>query len=321
MNTNKKIQDTAISVIKNEYKAVKKLINSVNNDFVNSVKMIFEANGRVIVTGIGKSANIAQKIVATFNSTGTPAIFLHAADAIHGDLGIVTKDDIVIAISKSGETPEIKVLIPLLKGRKNKIIALVGNTQSFLANQSDSILDVTVEKEACPNNLAPTSSTTAQLVMGDAVAISLLELRGFSSVDFAKFHPGGSLGKRMYMRVIDLALNNAVPIVTDSSPISKVIIEISSKRLGATAVLNGTILIGVVTDGDLRRMIEKHTNFDRLIASDIMTANPLTIDSDELIVNALAIMRENDITQLPVTKKDKYIGMVHLHDILKEGIL
>jgi len=321
LNTNKKIQDTAISVIKNEYKAVKKLINSVNNDFVNSVKMIFEANGRVIVTGIGKSANIAQKIVATFNSTGTPAIFLHAADAIHGDLGIVTKDDIVIAISKSGETPEIKVLIPLLKGRKNKIIALVGNTQSFLANQSDSILDVTVEKEACPNNLAPTSSTTAQLVMGDAVAISLLELRGFSSVDFAKFHPGGSLGKRMYMRVIDLALNNAVPIVTDSSPISKVIIEISSKRLGATAVLNGTILIGVVTDGDLRRMIEKHTNFDRLIASDIMTANPLTIDSEELIVNALAIMRENDITQLPVTKKDKYIGMVHLHDILKEGIL
>jgi arabinose-5-phosphate isomerase len=308
-------------VIKNEYEAIKNLTYSVNDDFVNSVNMIFEAKGRVIVTGIGKSANIAQKIVATFNSTGTPAVFLHAADAIHGDLGIVTKDDIVIAISKSGETPEIKVLIPLLKGRKNKIIALVGNTSSFLANQSDSILNVTVEKEACPNNLAPTSSTTAQLVMGDAIAISLLELRGFSSMDFAKFHPGGSLGKRMYMRVIDLSSNNDVPVVDAEAPISKVIIEISSKRLGATAVIKNSKLIGVVTDGDLRRMIEKYNDFRNLIASDVMTSNPLTINSEELIVNALTIMRENDITQLPVVDIDKYVGMIHLHDILKEGIL
>ncbi len=321
MNIHDKIRNTAISVIKNEYEAIKNLTYSVNDDFVNSVNMIFEAKGRVIVTGIGKSANIAQKIVATFNSTGTPAVFLHAADAIHGDLGIVTKDDIVIAISKSGETPEIKVLIPLLKGRKNKIIALVGNTSSFLANQSDSILNVTVEKEACPNNLAPTSSTTAQLVMGDAIAISLLELRGFSSMDFAKFHPGGSLGKRMYMRVIDLSSNNDVPVVDAEAPISKVIIEISSKRLGATAVIKNSKLIGVVTDGDLRRMIEKYNDFRNLIASDVMTSNPLTINSEELIVNALTIMRENDITQLPVVDIDKYVGMIHLHDILKEGIL
>jgi len=316
-----KIRNTAISVITNEYHAVKKLTNSVNNDFVNSVQMIFESKGRVIVTGIGKSANIAQKIVATFNSTGTPSIFLHAADAIHGDLGIVTKEDIVIAISKSGETPEIKVLIPLLKTRKNKIIALVGNVNSFLAHQSDSILDVTVEKEACPNNLAPTSSTTAQLVMGDAVAISLLELRGFTSSDFAKFHPGGSLGKRMYMRVVDLASNNAAPVVDVNESISKVIIEISSKRLGATAVIEDNKLIGVVTDGDLRRMIEKYNDFSGLVARDIMTSNPLTVDSEELIVNALAIMRENDITQLPVTNDGNYFGVVHLHDILKEGIL
>jgi len=321
LNIHDKIRNTAISVIKNEYEAIKNLTYSVNDDFVNSVNMIFEAKGRVIVTGIGKSANIAQKIVATFNSTGTPAVFLHAADAIHGDLGIVTKDDIVIAISKSGETPEIKVLIPLLKGRKNKIIALVGNTSSFLANQSDSILNVTVEKEACPNNLAPTSSTTAQLVMGDAIAVSLLELRGFSSMDFAKFHPGGSLGKRMYMRVIDLSSNNDVPVVDAEAPISKVIIEISSKRLGATAVIKNSKLIGVVTDGDLRRMIEKYNDFRNLIASDVMTSNPLTINSEELIVNALTIMRENDITQLPVVDIDKYVGMIHLHDILKEGIL
>ncbi len=224
MNINNKIKNTAVSVINDEYLAVKNLKDSVNNDFISSVKLIFESKGRVIVTGIGKSANIAQKIVATFNSTGTPSIFMHAADAIHGDLGIVTKEDILIAISKSGETPEIKVLIPLLKARKNKIIALVGNTKSFLAQQADYILDATVEKEACPNNLAPTTSTTAQLVMGDALAVSLLELKDFSSTDFAKFHPGGSLGKRMYMRVIDLASKNEVPIVEAHEPISKVII-------------------------------------------------------------------------------------------------
>ncbi|MBC8319140.1 MAG: KpsF/GutQ family sugar-phosphate isomerase [Bacteroidetes bacterium] len=300
--------------------AVKNLIKSVNDDFIKSVKLIFESKGRVIVTGIGKSANIAQKMVATFNSTGTPSIFLHAADAIHGDLGLVTKDDILIAISKSGETPEIKVLIPLLKARKNKIIALVGNTKSYLAHQADYILDATVEKEACPNNLAPTTSTTAQLVMGDAIAISLLELKGFSATDFAKFHPGGSIGKRMFMRVIDLAENNQVPSVDANEPISKVIIEISSKRLGTTAVLENGRLTGVVTDGDLRRMIEKYADFSKLVARDIMTNNPLTIDKNELVVNALSLMRENNITQLPVIDDGNYIGVIHLHDILKEGI-
>ncbi len=320
MIINDKIRNTAISVINNEYLAVKKLLGSVNDDFMSSVKLIFESKGRVIVTGIGKSANIAQKIVATFNSTGTPSIFMHAADAIHGDLGIVTKDDVVIAISKSGETPEIKVLIPLLKVRKNKIIALVGNTKSFLANQADYILDATVEKEACPNNLAPTTSTTAQLVMGDALAISLLELKDFSAKDFAKFHPGGSLGKRMYMRVIDLCSNNEVPVVDADEVVAKVIIEISSKRLGATAVLENEKLIGVVTDGDLRRMIEKYDDFSKLTAKDIMTKNPLTINNEELVVNALSLMRENNITQLPVTENGNYIGVIHLHDILKEGI-
>ncbi len=320
MDINDKIKSTAISVIYDEYIAVKNLSNSVNDDFIKAVRLIYESEGRIIVTGIGKGAIIAQKIVATFNSTGTPSIFMHAADAIHGDLGIITKEDILIAVSKSGETPEIKVLIPLVKARKNKIIALVGNTKSFLARQADYVLDATVEKEACPNNLAPTTSTTAQLVMGDAIAISLLELKNFTASDFAKFHPGGSLGKRMFMRVIDLASNNEVPKVNSNEPISKVIIEISSKRLGATAVVEKGKLIGVVTDGDLRRMIEKYDNFNTLVARDIMTKNPRTIDKDELVVSALSIMRENNITQLPVTDNGNYIGVIHLHDILKEGI-
>lgn len=320
MDINDKIRSTAISVVFDEYKAVKKLSDSINDDFIKSVRLIYESNGRVIITGIGKGAIIAQKIVATFNSTGTPSIFLHAADAIHGDLGIITKDDILIAVSKSGETPEIKVLIPLVKARKNKIIALVGNTKSYLANQADYILDATVEKEACPNNLAPTTSTTAQLVMGDALAISLLELKDFSAADFAKFHPGGSLGKRMFLRVIDLASNNEVPVVDANEPIPKVIIEISSKRLGATAVVDKGKLIGVVTDGDLRRMIEKYDDFSELVALDVMTNDPLTIDKEELVVNALSLMRENNITQLPVTDNGNYVGVIHLHDILKEGI-
>lgn len=321
MDTNDKIRNAAISAISTEYKAVKNLIHSVNNDFIQSVKLIYESKGRIIVTGIGKSANIAQKIVATLNSTGTPSIFLHAADAIHGDLGIVTKDDIVIALSKSGETPEIKVLIPLLKVRKNKIIALVGNINSFLAHQADYVLDATVEKEACPNNLAPTTSTTAQLVIGDAVAISLLELRNFTANDFAWSHPGGSLGKRMYMRVMDLSSINEIPSVDIDELIPSIIVEISSKRLGATAVLENNKMIGVVTDGDLRRMLEKHNDFSRLTARDIMTSNPLTINKEELIVNALATMRENNITQLPVVEDGNYLGIIHLHDILKEGIL
>jgi len=321
LESREKIRQAALSTIENEWKSIKNLSNSVTDDFIRAVELILKSKGRVIVTGIGKSANIAQKIVATFNSTGTPAIFMHAADAIHGDLGIVRKDDVVIAISKSGETPEVKVLIPLLKARQNLIIALVGNTGSYLAKQADLVLDSTVEKEACPNNLAPTSSTTAQLVIGDALAVSLLKSRGFSADDFAQYHPGGTLGKRLYMRVSDLSVNNALPSVNQNALIPEVIIEISSKRLGATAVLDNDELVGVITDGDLRRMIEKHNDFRQLKAYDVMTKHPLTVDQDELVVGALELMRKNNITQLPVVSENKYVGVIHLHDILREGIL
>jgi arabinose-5-phosphate isomerase len=316
-----KIRQAALLTIENEWKSVKKLTDSVNDQFVGAVDLIWKSQGRVIVTGIGKSANIAQKIVATFNSTGTPAIFMHAADAIHGDLGIVRKADVVIAISKSGETPEVKVLIPLLKARQNSIIALVGNVNSYLARQSDFVLDATVEKEACPNNLAPTSSTTAQLVMGDALAVSLLELRDFSAEDFARFHPGGALGKRMYLRVSDLSIQNEKPAVGVEALMPEVIIEISSKRLGATAVLKDNQLVGVITDGDLRRMIEKHSDFSHLCAGEVMTKKPLSVEEEELVVVALEIMRKNNITQLPVVSQNEYVGVIHLHDILREGIL
>lgn len=314
------IKQIAIQAVENEYNAIKGLANAINDDFVRAVEKIFQSDGRVVLTGIGKSAIVAQKIVATLNSTGTPSIFMHAADAIHGDLGIVRKEDIVIAISKSGETPEVKMLIPLLKGRKNFLIAMVGNTSSYLAKQADLVLNTTVEKEACPNNLAPTSSTTAQMVMGDALAISLLELRGFSPADFAKFHPGGALGKRMFMHVSDLSVNNLVPKVDIDENISNVIIEISSKMLGTTAVLDKEKLVGVITDGDLRRMIQKSSNYQHLTAKDVMTKTPKTIDQDELVVEALSMMRENNITQLIVMNKNKYVGIIHLHDILKEGI-
>lgn len=314
------IKRTAVEAVKQEYLSIKNLVHAINDDFVAAVLLISESTGRVIITGIGKSANIAQKIVATLNSTGTPSIFMHAADAIHGDLGIIRESDIVIAISKSGESPEIKVLIPLLKIRKNKLIAMVGNIQSYLAKQADIILDTTVDKEACPNNLAPTSSTTAQLVMGDALAVSLLQLRGFTPADFAKFHPGGALGKRMYLRVEDLFLSNLVPRVGVDENIKNVIIEISSKRLGATAVMQADQLVGIITDGDLRRMLEKYDDYGSLKAGDIMTAKPQTIDKDELIVNALSLMRKKNITQLPVTSAGKYEGVLHLHDILNEGI-
>jgi len=320
LDNSKIIRETALKAIENEYLAVKNLLHSVNDDFVKTVQFLFKSKGRVIITGIGKTASIALKIVGTFNSTGTPAIFMHAADAIHGDLGIVRKDDVVIAISKSGETPEIKVLVPLVKGRKNKLIALVGNTNSYLAKQADYVLDATVEREACPNNLAPTSSTTAQLVMGDALAVSLLKIRGFSPDDFAMFHPGGTLGKKMFLRVSDLSVNNEVPQVGANENISNVIIEISSKRLGTTAVIKNNILIGVITDGDLRRMIQKYPNYQKLKAADIMTGNPTTVQADEMVVNALALMRENNITQLPVMDGQNYVGVIHLHDILKEGI-
>ncbi len=321
MRLSEKIRQTALETITTESKAIVVLKNSVNQDFIDAVEIIFKTQGRVIITGIGKSAHIASKIVATLNSTGTPAIFMHAADAIHGDLGIVREDDVVIAISKSGETPEIKVLVPLIKSRGNHLIAIVGNIDSYLALQSEKVLNVTVEKEACPNNLVPTSSTTAQLVMGDALAISLLELRGFTTGDFAKIHPGGTLGKRLYLRVADLFVQNQIPKVNISETMENIIVEISSKRLGATAVLQDRKLVGVITDGDLRRMLGKYPDFKSLKAIDIMTADPKTIQKNQLAVDALGIMKENNITQLPVLDGEKYVGVVHLHDILKEGIL
>jgi len=315
-----KIIKSALKAIDNELASIESIRDSVNDDFVKVVETVFSLQGRVIVTGIGKSAIIANKIVATLNSTGTPAVFMHAADAIHGDLGIIQPNDIVMAISKSGSSPEIKVLVPLIKARGNKLIAMVGNLNSYLAKQSDFIMDTTVEKEACPNNLAPTSSTTAQLVLGDAFAISLLELRDFTAADFAKMHPGGALGKRMFIRVGDLSLKNEIPKVDINETVTNVIIEISSKRLGATAVLENEKIVGIITDGDIRRMLQKSPGFVHLKASDIYSGNPRTIGKDELVVNALSTMRENNITQLLVVDGDMYVGVIHLHDILNEGI-
>ncbi|HAF30131.1 MAG TPA: D-arabinose 5-phosphate isomerase [Bacteroidales bacterium] len=316
------IIDLAKNTILQESESIRKLADYVDQDFEKIVKIIYESKGRVIITGIGKSANIAQKIVATLNSTGTPSIFMHAADAIHGDLGIIQDDDVIICISKSGNTPEIKVLVPLIKSRGNTLIGMVSTTDSFLGKQSDYVLKSTVDKEACPNNLAPTNSTTAQLVIGDALAVCLLEYRGFSSDDFAKFHPGGALGKKLYMRVSDLYKNNEVPKVNVDDNVKNVILEISSKRLGATVVLdNSGKIMGIITDGDIRRMLQKYESFDKLTARNIMSANPKTVDKNELAINAFHLMENNSITQLVVVQKDKYIGMVHIHDILKEGIV
>lgn len=321
-NFNMDITKLAKETIVQEAESIKKLADYIDDDFENAVKTIYESKGRVIITGIGKSANISQKIVATLNSTGTPAIFMHAADAIHGDLGIVQKNDVVICISKSGNTPEIKVLVPLIKSRGNKLIGMVSTTDSFLGKQSDLVLKSTVGHEACPNNLAPTNSTTAQLVIGDALAVCLLEYRGFSSEDFAKFHPGGALGKKLYMRVSDLYKNNEVPKVSIKENVKNVIIEISSKRLGATAVIDDNKKIsGIITDGDIRRMLQKYESFENLTAKDIMSVNPKTVAKDELAINAFQLMENNNITQLVVVENEKYIGMVHLHDILKEGIV
>ena len=321
MNSKKNILEIAKQTISIESTAIANLINFLNSDFENAVNFILQSKGRVIVTGIGKSANIASKIVATLNSTGTPAIFMHAADAIHGDLGIVQKDDVVICISKSGNTPEIKVLIPLIKDSNNKIIAITGNTDSYLAKQADFVLNSYVEHEACPNNLAPTTSTTAQLVIGDALAISLLEMKDFTSEDFAKYHPGGTLGKRLYLRVSDLVSKNEVPKVTANDSISNVIVEISEKRLGATAVLNGSTILGVITDGDIRRMLKNNMNITAITAKDIMSKNPKTVDINAMAIEALDIMENNNITQLLVVDGNKYKGVVHLHDLLKEGII
>ncbi|MEI6889806.1 MAG: KpsF/GutQ family sugar-phosphate isomerase [Bacteroidales bacterium] len=321
MKTSDALKRVAIRTIEVEAAAIKNLSKSINADFLQCVEHIIQSKGRVVVTGIGKSAIIGQKIVASLNSTGTPSVFMHAADAIHGDLGIIQKDDIIICLSKSGETAEIKVLIPLLKQLGSLLIALVGNTNSYLALQSDYVIDTTVSKEACPNNLAPTSSTTAQLVMGDALTVCLLEARGFTAGDFAKFHPGGALGKQMYLTVSDLYVHNEKPVVDVTDKIKKAIFEISSKRLGATAVQENGKLVGIITDGDLRRMLEKELDLRTLCAKDVMSPLPKTIGPSTLVIDALTLMRKNNITQLLVVEKSKYKGVIHLHDILREGII
>jgi arabinose-5-phosphate isomerase len=322
VKTKEELQQIAKQVIRNEREAVAQLEEKIDNAFSEAVELLYSTKGRVVVTGIGKSANIATKIVSTLNSTGTPSLFLHAADAIHGDLGMVRKDDTVICLSKSGNTPEIKVLVPLLKQFGNKLIAIVGNTDSFLASEADIVLDTTVEHEACPNNLAPTSSTTAQLVMGDALAVALIECRNFTAADFARFHPGGALGKQLYMRVSDLSVQNEKPQVTSDTPVRAVILEMTSKRLGCAVVVEDGKPIGIITDGDLRRMLNRDQHVSHMKASDIMTTNPKCVAESEYAVNALHIMQQRSITQLIVVSDDgRYSGVVHLHDILREGII
>ncbi|MFI1745844.1 KpsF/GutQ family sugar-phosphate isomerase [Thalassobellus sediminis] len=321
MNSKNSIIKIAKQTIEMESKAILNLSSLVNDDFADAVNLIYNSKGRVIITGIGKSAIIANKIVATLNSTGTPSVFMHAAEAIHGDLGLILKDDVVICISNSGNTPEIKVLIPLIKRANNKIIAITGNSESFLGEQANFILSSYVEKEACPNNLAPTTSTTAQLVIGDGLAVCLLELRGFSSNDFAKYHPGGALGKKLYLRVKDISSVNEKPSVNLNTSIKEVIIEITKKRLGVTAVTEDEKIIGIITDGDLRRMLTKVDDFSKLSAKDIMGTNPKSINADAMAVDALEIMEANDISQILVEENGKYAGVVHLHDLIKEGII
>ena len=321
MIQDKEIISLALKTLDTEADAISQLRKQIGKSFIACVKLILFSKGRVIVTGIGKSAIIAQKIVSTLNSTGTPAVFMHAADAIHGDLGIIQRDDVVLCISNSGNTAEIKVLIPLLKNSGNKLIAMAGDRKSYLAKNADLVLNTQVKQEACPMNLAPTSSTTAQLAMGDALAVCLLECRGFTKDDFARFHPGGALGKRLYLKVSDLYWNNPVPKVEPNDSVKKVIIEISSKRLGATAVIKNLKLVGIITDGDLRRMLEKKKSIQGLKASDIMTTNPKTVERDMMAIDALQMMKNNNITQVIVTENDKYIGFVHLHDLLREGII
>ncbi len=316
------IKQVAIRTIEQESRSISELAAYINDDFEKAVHAIAQTKGRVVVSGIGKSAVIAQKIVATFNSTGTPSIFMHAADAIHGDLGIVQQEDVVIIISKSGESPEIKVLVPLIKNFGNVLIGMVGSITSFLAKNSTIILNTTVEQEACPNNLAPTTSTTAQMVMGDALAICLMETKGFQSDDFAKFHPGGMLGKKLYLRVADLYINNEKPAVASTQSLKEVIVEMTAKRLGLTAVVDGdNNLSGIITDGDLRRMLEKNVEIDTVKAGEIMTTNPVTIEADALAVDALDMMRKKEISQLVVTGSGKYLGIIHLHDLIREGLI
>ncbi|MBR2438442.1 MAG: KpsF/GutQ family sugar-phosphate isomerase [Bacteroidales bacterium] len=316
------LKDLAVSVIDKEARAVEKLKPYINDEFVAILNLIYSSKGRLIITGIGKSAIIGNKIVATLNSTGTPSIFMHAADAIHGDLGIVQQDDVVLCISKSGNTPEIKVLVPLIRRMGNKLIAMVSNTESYLALHSDYVIRATVDEEACPNNLAPTSSTITQLVMGDALAVCLLKMRGFSPEDFAKYHPGGSLGKRLYLTVDDVYDKELRPWVSPDETIQNTIINISQNRLGATVVLDkDEKLLGIITDGDVRRMVEKGKPLDSLVAMDIMSRNPKVVEKKELAVNAFSIMEKNKITSVIVLDEGKYVGLIHIHDVLREGIV
>jgi len=320
--SNSNIISSALSTIQLETDSISKLKDFIDDSFVKAVEKIAASKGRLVVSGIGKTAIIAQKIVATFNSTGTPALFMHAADAIHGDLGMIQKEDVIIIISKSGESPEIKLLVTLIKNFGNTLIAITGNISSFLAVQSNIVLNTTVEQEACPNNLAPTTSTTAQMVMGDALAICLMQIKGFGTAEFAKFHPGGMLGKKLYLRVIDLASQNEQPAVLKNATISQVIVEMTKKRLGATAVIeNDNSIAGIITDGDLRRMLEKTTDFTMLQAKDIMSKNPSSIGAYVLAVDALEIMKTKNISQLIVIENNGYAGIIHLHDLIREGII
>lgn len=319
---NDKVKKIALQTIELEARSIQALSRSINNDFENAVQVIADCKGRVVVSGIGKSAVIAQKLVATFNSTGTPSLFMHAADAMHGDLGMIRPEDVVIIISKSGESPEIRVLLPLIRNFGNPLIAIVGNTTSSLAQGATYILDTTVESEACPNNLAPTSSTTAQLVMGDALAVCLMELKGFNSEDFARFHPGGALGKKLYLRVSDLAARNAKPQIKPSQTIREVIVSMTTGRLGVTVVVNDAQqVMGIITDGDLRRMLEKGTAIDSLTAADIMTPSPRTIHPEELAMVALDVLGQHHISQLVVADQENYIGVLHIHDLMREGLI
>lgn len=315
------ILSAAKKAILSESDSIKKLVDYLDGQFVESVETIYKNKGRLVVTGIGKSAIIAQKIVATMNSTGTPSLFLHASEAIHGDLGMVQKNDVIICISKSGNSPEIKVLVPFLKNYAGTLIAITGNMTSFLAKSSDLVLNTTIDAEACPNNLAPTNSTTAQLVMGDALAICLMEMRNFKADDFARFHPGGALGKKLLLRVKDMLDHALKPAVTPDTPIKKAIFEISEKRLGVTAVIENNKVVGIITDGDIRRMLSDRDSFAELTAKDIMTKNPKMIDSNAMVIDAFNILEDHSITQIVVVDQGEYKGILHLHDILKEGII
>lgn len=321
MASHKSIIEVGKRTISIEAQAITALEDCIDDAFAKAVLHIHHANGRVIITGIGKSAIIAQKIVATMNSTGTPAIFMHAADAIHGDLGIIQDNDVVVCISKSGNTPEIKVLIPLIKNFNNKIIAITSHADSFLGTECDFLLHAPIKEEACPNGLAPTTSTTAQLVMGDALAISLLELKGFTDRDFAKYHPGGALGKKLYLRVKDLTEQNAKPQVSSNSSLREVIVSMTENRLGMTTVVTNDKLEGIITDGDLRRMLASGKNIDSLTAADIMSTNPKTVDASMLAVQARELMEDYNVSQLIAIENGSYAGVVHIHDLIREGIL